>query len=833
MELVSVVLGPILTPIRSGLIGVVLAVGLLAGPAVLAQDADPDDPAAALGIGQGEVAIDAVEFGLGDVVRPGSWTGLRLAITDRGVRQRELLVRIEVKDADGDTTEYERGLASNPGQRQEIWTYLRMPFRFRTGDRLLARVYEAEQTDTASPRAGRMVGEAYLSPRGLVSAETGMIGVVGSRTAGLTAYGDGQDKPYDTRLHEPIAVATRLNPATMPDAWAGLSQYDVFVWTQDEPVTLGAERADTLRRWVKQGGHLVVVMPQVGSTWLSGELNNPLFDIMPRVTATRDADYPTGPIRPLLTLRNDIVLPNTIVAHTFEPRADADDEDAFVVLSDPQDRAIVVRRQVGLGQVSLVGIDVGDDSLLRVGVPSAGSFWHRVLGRRGDLRPWSMRGPAGGVQLRPPDRKVRHYDHAIDAAIAQTGSPAAGVLLGFVVFITYWLIAGPVGFAVLKKTGRAKHAWVAFVGVTAVFTGIAWGGAVLLSPASIRGAHLTVIDHVYGQTEQRTRTWAGLIVPWYGQATVRVGDEDAGSTIATMSPWMSPEINATVGTFPDNRGYPVLAARPSGMSFPVRSTMKELSVQWAGPIVWGMPTPVDANGAPGVLRATPRPTGIPASQRTSEATGWLLHDLPGNLHDVVIIVNHGMYDVRPGVDPNRPIMNASAFGLNSVWPSGTMLDLAANTSYLGTYDPSLRKLLDGRGVPQLNTFSTSDDLPGDASSVSEQLVIASFINQIGAPPTSRTGAQGQYGAATRRVLHGMDMSVWMTRPCIIVLGHMGVGNAERGAPCPTPITIEGRDPNLRGRTFVRWVYPLDGQPPEILATPDPDAADEDEEGPGF
>lgn len=807
-----------------------MLLGLAAGPS-LAQSLDPDDPAAALGVGQGEVAISSVEFGLGDVVRPGSWAGLRLAITDRGVRQRELLVRIEVKDADGDTTWYERGLASNPGQRQEIWTYLRIPFGFRSGDRLLARVYEAEQTDTATPRAGRMVGEAYLSPTGWVPAETGMIGVIGSRTAGLTTYSDGQGLAHDTRLHEPMVVATRLNPATMPDAWAGLSQYDVFVWTQGEPVTLGAERADTLRRWVRQGGHFVVVLPQVGGTWLSGELNNPLFDIMPRVAATRDPDYPTGPIRPLLTLRNDIVLPNSVVAHTFEPRADADDEDAFVVLADPQDRAIVVRRQVGLGQVTLVGIDVGDDDLLRVGAPSAGSFWHRVLGRRGDLRPWSMRGAAGGPQLSNPDRKVRYYDHAIDAAIAQTGSPAAGVLLGFVVFIAYWLVAGPVGFAVLKKTGRAKHAWVAFVGVTAVFTGIAWGGAVLLSPASIRGAHLTIIDHVYGQTEQRTRTWAGLIVPWYGQATVRVGDERADSTIATLSPWMSPGMNATIGSFPDNRGYRLLAARPSEMDFPVRSTMKELSVQWAGPTRWGMPTPVDASGAPGVLTATRRPTGIPATERTSEATGRLLHDLPGNLYDVVIIVNHGMYDVQPRVSPNRPIMDASVFRLGDAWRAGDPLDLALATSRSGNDDVSLRDFLDQRAVQRVGP--TAGDLPNDARSVSEQLVIASLINQAGPPPVTRTGFAGTHAAATRRAMHGMDLSVWMTRPCIIVMGHMGVGGTEGGAPCPTPMTIEGRDPNLRGRTFVRWVYPLDAKPPAILATPAADSGEDDEDGPGF
>lgn len=797
-----------------------LALAVLASPLV-AQD-DPADPMAALGIGQGEVAVEAVEFGLGDVVRRGSWAGLRLGVTDRGVRQRELVIRIEVKDADGDTTLYERGLASNPGQRQEIWAYVRLPYRFASGDRLLARVYEAEQADSGLPRAGRLVGETYLSPRGLAPETAGLIGVIGTRPAGLTAYAEGQAQAYDSRLHEPTIVATRLDPSTMPDAYPGLSQYGVFVWTQGEPVSLGAERADTLRRWVLQGGHLVVIMPQVGGTWLSGELNNPLFDIMPSVTAMRNPSYPTGPIRPLLTVRSDIVLPPTVVAHTFEPRDDARPEDAAVVIADPQGDALVVRRQVGIGHVTLVGLDAGEDTLARIGAPSAGSFWHRILGRRGDLRPWSLRGPTAAPQQgMAPGRYPRAYDHSIDSAIAQTGSPAAGVLLGFVVFIAYWLVAGPLGFAVLKKTGRAKHAWMAFLGVTALFTGIAWGGAVLLSPASIKGAHLTIIDHVYGQNVQRTRTWAGLIVPWYGQATFAVGDAEQpgdGSIVATISPWMTPELTAGLGSFPDNRGYRVLAARPDAMTFPVRSTMKELAVQWAGPTQWPMLTPVGDGSAPGALASTPRPIGLPATELSSEATGRLVHDLPGNLYDVVIVVNHGMLDVQPGISPNRPIMDAAAFRLGDTWSPGVNLDLEAVTRRSGTDDVSLRELLDRRGVPRIG-LGDRQELPGDARSVSEQLTIASLISQIGAPPDARTGGGSEYGAATRRAMHGMDLGVWMTRPCIIVLGHMGVGGGSSGgAPCPTPMTIDGRDPNLRGRTFVRWVYPLETAPPVISAT---------------
>lgn len=796
-----------------------LSLAFLAG----AQDGpDTADPMAALGVGQGEVALSVVEFGLGEVVRPGSWAGLRLAVTDRGVRQRELLLRVEIKDADGDTTLFERGLASNPGQRQEIWTYIRLPFRFSPSERLIVRAYEAELTEAATPRAGRMVGEVLLSPSGVVPAEAGLVGVIGSRLAGLAAYGETQVRAYDSRLHEPTVVTSRLNPATMPDAWPGLASYNVLVWTQGEPVTLGAERAETIRRWVRQGGHLVVVLPSVGGAWLSGELNNPLFDIMPAVRAQRRADYPTGPILPLLTLRADAVLPATVVAHTFEPRSDAAAEEALVLLADPQGHALAVRRQVGLGQVTLLGLDVTDDSLARAGAPMAGALWHRVLGRRGDLTPWSAR----GQQVREPERIVRHFDHSIDSAIAATGNPASGVLLGFVVFILYWLVAGPVGFALLKRAGYARHAWVAFVGVTGIFTAIAWGGAALLSPGSVRGAHLTIIDHVYGQDVQRTRTWAGLIVPRYGEATLRVGADDGRSIVATLAPWINPDPSVSLGSFPDNRGYRLLAARPDTMRFPVRSTMKEVEAMWAGPPVWAMPLPVDDRGKPGVLRATPRPEGLGSQAVTSEAAGLLIHDLPGALHDVMVIVNHGMQRVQPGVGPNRPIMRAVAFRRGDPWQPGVPLDLSRETARLGSDDVSLASLLDQRTTPQLQRGLTGG-LSTDPRSVSEQLSIAGFLSQAGPPPTQRGFMANDFGAATRRAMHGMDLGVWMTRPCIIVIGHLGVGPGEGGAPSPTPLAIDGRPPDLRGRTVVRWVYPLGAAPPPVLTSmAGPDQADE-------
>jgi len=807
---------------RSGVVVLAGLLGAFAWQPALGQeagDADVEGPAA-LGMAQGEVAVEAADVGLGGAVRPGSWIGVRLAVTDRGVRQRELLVRVELRDADGDTTLYERQIASNPGRRQSLWTYLRLPFGFGGGDRLLVRVYEALAASDQGPRAGRLLGQNSIAPTTVLPPESGVLAVVGPAGAGLGDYATTGGQPFDSRGHEPTHVAAGLDPSTMPDAWMGLASAGEMIWTSGQPIALGAERADAVRTWVRAGGHLVVVLPPVGSAWLGGELNNPLASIMPDVIARRVEDYSTGLIAPLLASDADRPLPARMVAQVFDI---PDGSRATPVITDARGRVLVVRRLVGVGAVTLVGPDVLGQGLERVGAPEAHAFWHRVLGRRGELTPWSAR---PGDQ-RPPERAVRHFDGAIDRAIAQTGSPASGVLMGFIVFIAYWLLAGPVGYALLRAWGLSRHAWVVFVATGAVFTAIAWTGATLLSPARVRGAHLTIIDHVYGQNIQRTRTWAGLIVPRYGRASVRLG----GSPIAAaIAPWAGPDPAGSLGSFPDNRGYVLPAASPGGWSFPVRSTMKELTARWAGPPAWAMLTPVNAQGGPGELAATPRPAGLAPDRIHSEAVGRLVHDLPGPLHDVVVVVNPGMDPIRAGTGANRPISRATAFRLADPWAPGRLLDLAAITARDGRREGVfLTDLVDSRANRSAR-FGDLGTLPTDERSVSEQLVVASLLSQAAPPRSGVTGVASSATAATRRAMHGMDLGRWMTRPCILVLGHLGLGGEP--APSPTPLLVDGERPRLEGRVFVRWVYPLPASPPTIVAPTDASPAPEPPSGAG-
>ncbi len=59
-------------------------------------------PGAAAAQAPAEVAVSIDRWGAGNVIRRGDMAAIRVVLTDLGTRQRELLVRIETRDADGD-----------------------------------------------------------------------------------------------------------------------------------------------------------------------------------------------------------------------------------------------------------------------------------------------------------------------------------------------------------------------------------------------------------------------------------------------------------------------------------------------------------------------------------------------------------------------------------------------------------------------------------------------------------------------------------------------------------------------------------------------------------
>jgi hypothetical protein len=657
-----------------------------------------------LGTFNGEVQLQLEKFGVGNVARAGDWCGIRLKMLDSSAKQRNVVVRLMSADSDGDHPIYERSLTLNPGVWQGVWMYTRLPFAIDPSRDMVASVYEGidDEGSATGLSAGKLLGRMPLSPQGarLVTPGLGMFGLVGTGRYGLKGYAmppTGEHFGYFT--HEAYEMVDGLTPGDLPDHYAGLSPLEFLVWASGEPSELRAERASALRHWIARGGHLVVILPAIGQSWTS-DASNELFDLLPAVTIQRREGVDLTEYRPILNFDADAPLPTKdAVVHVFTPKVDAKMGEAMTILSGPDGGCVVARRLVGLGAVTLVGLDLSRTVFAQGQSIDPQVFWHRVLGKRGEIP--NVRDP--NSLLTSASRSPYPVDADIAFDIAKTGHSAIGVSLGFIIFGLYWLVAGPLGYAALKKGGQTKHAWMGFVVVGMVFTAIAWGGATLIRPGRVEGSHLTFLDHVYGQDVQRARSWMGLLLPSYGTTRISVGDPEAakfdsmaGSTANLITPWepLSDAGRSAWVSFPDARNYTIDARRYDAIEVPTRATVKQFRADWAGGPRWKMPFPVEE------IKINEN-----AGPQQAQMTGTLRHDLPATLSEVVIIHVQPQLtpavaraSTEPGVKGQRPpemTARGWVYRYQGAWGPGEELDLGVLTLLGGQSRTALTTYLDG------------------------------------------------------------------------------------------------------------------------------------------
>jgi hypothetical protein len=806
----------------------------------------PAFPLAAQDVGTGEVRLELERFGVGGAPRAGDWVGIRLRLLDTAPRQRDVLVRLSFPDPDGDQAVIQRSLTLNPGVWQSIWLYTRLPFSFGPNDIIPAGVHEAAEADPAEDVSGtglrpaRLLARSLLSLRGsqqVLDPHVGLIGVIGSSTMGLRLYSLREPSGGWSLLgHEATEVVPGLTPADLPDRWYGLAPFEALIWGAGDPAELRGERAAAVAEWVRRGGHLVVVFPPVGQTWTSRE-SNELYDLLPLVRITRHESVDLRPMASMFqkppTGALPRALPASAVVHQFDPLPDASTAEAAPILRTPDGRTVVVRRLVGTGAVTLIGFDLSHRAFTQLDALDADVFWHRILGRRGELRSrdeiTQLAGPPENWAI--GSRQPLPLDRDLADEIAMTGSSAAGIFIGFVVFILYWLLAGPVGFVALRMMGWQRHSWVAYAAAAAAFTAISWGVATMLRPHTPVAVHVTFLDHVFGQPVQRARAWMSVLIPRYGTATLSVGEAEpppgARGRLNAVSPW-DPLRAGSVGslTFPDQRPYVVDARAQHVIRVPARATVKQIQVDWSAGPVWSMPRPVAPPGnagPPAVSFAAPTPQG----QVINRLDGVLMHQLPGPLHDVVLIVVEGQRDFRPPptgivrLGADRPPLPANAFAYrlsNYAWAPDEPLDLALATQRRHqlediSAEALLRTLVSAAGRP--DQFGAPR---ADPRTFADRMLALALLPML-EPPDFRDRTMTQHPAVLRRVSHTMDLGRWFTQPCLILIGHLG-SRAEPG-PSPVPLHVDGQRVRTEGRTVVRWVYPLPPRPPGFAARDEP------------
>lgn len=779
------------------------------GTAVLSGGADAAaQPAPAQGTQ--EVTIELEQFGYGDCVRECDWAGVSLVFSDPlADKPRNVEVRLAIRDDDGDTQYRARRMALSMGARVRAWLYLRIPKQTTATSVFTVSIHEVNDTPGGAGTVGRQLAFTRVTPRRVIGPNNddgfrNMIGVIGRRTLGLEQYElrapDGSVLPT---ANEPSVVIGGLGQdgsRQLPDQWEGLAPYEVIVWTEGGPESLEDPRPQALREWVNRGGHLVVVLPAVGSTWFNA--SSPLKDLMPLVKVNRVEDQSLEAFRGLLCGGGAVtgVLPGKTVVQSFEPLPDATVSEATEVISGAQG-CVVSRRLVGTGMVTVVGLDIGAGTLAN-GLLRADQFWHRLLGKRFDIptREQASKIPSGGIQP-----GSAYADAYVGVEIAKQRAAGVGVLLGLVVFAAYWITAGPGGFGLLKSRGMVRHAWVGFAGATAVFTAISWAGATALRPRQVEAQHLTYLTHVYGQPVQGARMWASVLLPSYGDREITVGraDEDTAWRQA-LTIWSEPIGSERPKAFPDARAYSVDVRRLHTAKVPARATIKQVQADWLGGPRWGMPAPVSADRAPALVRR----------ESTLGVTGELTHGLPGVLRDVTLVLVTGQKNAPrdSGSSGSRGggamVSVAYAWGLfgSEGWAPGTVLPLS---SLDFSADPRFEKHAETL-APMSELFGLVNAQPGslDPKDARRFHELASWFGVLPQPDWQEAGrVTGSRRAVLRRLSAScQDLSKWFTQPCLIVVGHLTPG------PSPVPLLVDGEECPSTGRTVVRWVYPLSSYP---------------------
>ncbi len=841
------------------ILAAILAALALSLPA-LAQDAEdftgdrparPTMPTRATqsGGGSGEVKINVRSFGVGGVSRPGDWIGVWLEVSDSSDKVRNVMIRLANPDQDGDTALMQRVIVTNPGATQLVWIYARYPFA--TLETIDVSAFEAvgSGSDGAVDQVytpGRMLGNTKYLINGRQTAGTGigLIGVIGGRAAGLEQYrwvADPSKGDYAVTGHELTEIVPGLAVSSLPDRWQGYASMQALVWTsantEDNPLNMREQQADAIREYVKRGGHFIVVLPPVGQSWIS-QPTNPLADIMPAVKVTRNEGVSLDVYRSLIT--RDVLpdLPAKEIVQTFTPEATSgwNSPEAIPIMTGADNDAVVVRRIVGAGMVTVVGIDVVSARLhLRARTFMAQQFWNRILGKRLVI-PTQAEIAAGikGVKLNgiEPDGYQTNNTHqpidlGVSSAVNNEGSAATGLLLACIVFISYWLIAGPVGYFILKSRNMTRHAWVGFLAATGIFTAIAWGGANILKPRTVHGRHLTIVTSVYGQPNQTARSWMGLFLPRYGEQELSVASpgtpgSDFKNLIATWDPPSTPS-GSSFFNFTDAHGYPMDARKPDTAAFPSRATTKQIQVDWAGalPANWTLPHPIaESNVAVGKeIRLIERPKSeAKPGDLPWKLEGVLTHGLPAPLSNVKIIVCRDPVAEARDDEPYRNLSrHVGLVELPDDWKAGDTLVL---DDIFNKRSGSVDAAMETRLAQIVPTRGPSDFGPRDYAS--KDVPLATAFMDMAKPPAPDEKNLRYF--LQRSSTHGLDLSRWLTQPCVIVIGEIGEGRDE--VECPIGVRVDGLSgetvrTRVKGRTIIRWIFPLDPDPFTIYALPPP------------
>ncbi|MFK7961415.1 MAG: hypothetical protein AB8G96_12925 [Phycisphaerales bacterium] len=803
-------------------------------------------------------------FGVAGAFRPGTPVGIQVRVTDisqnaAAERATNLIVQWEVQNADGDIAETSRLITLTRGGSQSVWLYSPLAWDVDPSQIWVLRVFESEP-DSPSGRGAEVGTATFTPPAGspfALDVRSSAIGRIGQRDAGLSGLGfatGGRNGSAISNVHEQTVIVPITVP-DLPDRAMGLEVFEAIVWldTSTEamsPDRMSSAQEEALSGWLNAGGHLVIGLPMGSNPWnLGAPETGRLGTFIPAMRPQQVDDVPLADLLGVLSksqgLRpgrasSDLKLSLLSFGNVLERDQSLRLDPGWIpVMATDQGEIIAARRPVGHGHLTMIGLDLSNPQLQTialineetVNLPQSDVFWNPILGRRADSpTPREIAATESANELALSAKDGRLVDGRIVAdMISMREAATAGLLLALVLFVAYWLVAGPGGFAVLKVNGLVRHAWVSYVIAAALFTGLAWVGVTAFRKREVGVQHFTVLDWVADSGVMlpgppqlaRVRSYLSLYVPNYGDAEVSLPEPARRDERATVRSWIAPHSDRAAA-FPNPARYRVDSSDlDAPVSFPARATVTPLSIDYIGPLDanWGGMIRVDPSNP---VTANVPTTGSP------RLTGSLVNGLPGALTDVMLLWSDGTTVSRPEYrvigDPPREIPRTSGRDLSRApyrvfaWdltqngtsiPAGATFSVASPASLIA--DHSLRETVFAWTRDRANATANMGVVGGGGRSPGRSrrlLKMLSMYNLL-TPPAWSTAAgrvRSVDASVPRYFGRDLDLSDWLVRPCIIIIGFMDAQEL------PVEMKVDGQTQRGSGQIMVRWILPLDVDP---------------------
>ncbi len=758
------------------------------------------------GYAEEDYSIEVNSLGIGNAWTSGVVTPLHVSVVSTISEPTSAWIQWEVPDADGDSVLWGKQITLSPNSTTSTWLYAPLQPRVSQSTTWNVRLRAWEENGPAAKLA-----EIRFSPTSIgsfaIDSTEGFIAVFGTRRLGLSGY---QPHPSVDVKQEATIIKSGLQSADLPDAWPCFESLDAIVWA-DSPPEFTFRQEIAVEQWVERGGHLVISLPTIGDPWNLSSTNGPLSKLLGTVETTSE-QIPIGYLDQILG-RNRGWPTQDVTVRVFNMQNFANDNYYFPLLTLRNKRVIGVQKSIGYGTVTLVGVDLANGQLASLGLPTTDLFWNRIFGKRGDTpsqNTISILSEDGQLSNTIPKETTLPTGQLVaqEIAMSTTASGRLGTVL--LLITSYWLLGGPIGYFILRSKKKQRWSWVVFSCVAAFFSVVSLGLSSTTSGVSTQLKHVTIIDSVFGETDERAIGWCSIYLPSFGITPIELG----GTENNLLLPWSSPASSNTP-TFVDHREIVVnLDHVPNQFQQPSRATTSNFAYGWLGNI-----NQEPYNSIISVDKENP-PVWLTNFNKNSvgKLTGSVVNATTKTIKDVRIIWV---------TDKQNNIPTLGRFQDNTIAPwinstdSGQLLNLAYSSS-MPMWEPDTSidlAQLDTTGISLLDTAVKSryqDET--DSSFYSTSTVITKkewktkmemlSLYSVLQPPIYQKNPKSKQGPKTHKtVRHGgraLDLAPWFGRPCIIVMGFIDE------APVPVPVIVDGEKVlDSTGETFVRWIYPLE------------------------